>query len=140
MQIDGRSDPSLSSGGPVEGVRYRVGMWEQEDLADLTPELRALVNAWDPIGVADIQPDEYDYLTGLILARLQLSEDQASFCEFMSDEACSLGGSAESGDAFGAVVFAWFASKQPPTENERSSSRRPQLRKGRRYRLSHWNE
>jgi hypothetical protein len=115
-------------------------MWRQEDLADLTPELRALVNTWDPIGVAGIHPDEYDYLTGLILARLNRGGDQASFCEFMSDEARNLGASTESGDAFGAVVFAWFASKRSPAEDERSSSRRPQLRRGRRYRSSHWNE
>jgi hypothetical protein len=100
---------------------------------------RALVNEWDPIGVADIQPDEYDGLNGLILARLGLGEDRAAFCEFMSREACNLGASAESGDAFGAVLFAWFASKRAPTGAERSSARRPQLRKGRRYRSSHWN-
>jgi len=115
-------------------------MWRQEDLADLTPELQVLVNAWDPIGVVDILPDEYDHLTGLILARLELGEDKASFCEFMSNEGVNLSGSAESGDAFGALVFAWFSSKQPPTEGERSSARRPQLRKGRRHRSSHWNE
>ncbi len=119
------------------GTLRRV--WPQEDMADLTPELRALLNEWDPIGVADIQPDEYDDLTGLILARLALGEDRASFCEFMPNEACNLGGSAESGVAFGAVALAWFASKRPPTEGESSSSRRPQLRKGRRYRSSHWN-
>ena len=115
-------------------------MWRPEDVADLTPELRALVNAWDPIGVADIQPDEYDHLTGLILARLGRGEDKASFCEFMADEACNLGASPEAGDTFGAAVFAWFSSRRPPTDAERSSSRRPQLRKGRRYRSSHWNE
>lgn len=49
-------------------------MWRPEDLADLTPELRALVNTWDPIGVADLRPDEYDYLSGLILARLGSGE------------------------------------------------------------------
>jgi hypothetical protein len=115
-------------------------MWRSEDLADLTPELRALVNSWDPIGVADIQPDEYDYLTGLILARLGRGDDQASFCEFMAGEARNLSTSAESGDAFGAVVFAWFSSKEPPREGEEAASPPHALRKGRRYRSSHWKQ
>ena len=114
-------------------------MWRQDDLADLTPELRALVVAWDPLGVADLQPDEYDFLTGLILARLALGEDRASFCEFLTGEAGNLGVSTESADAFGATVFAWFDAKRPPTDAERASSRRPQLRTGRRHRSSHKN-
>ena len=111
-------------------------MWRPEDLADLTPELRALVNEWDPIGVADVQPDEYDYLSGLMLARLGRGDDRTSFCEFMADEARNLATSAESGEAFGEVVYAWFSSKHPP--EERPASPPANLRKPRRYRSSHW--
>ena len=123
---------------PGRSARYPEDMWRPEDLADLTAELRALIKAWDPLGVVDIQPDEYDYLTGLVLARLGHGADRASLCEFMSNEASNLGASAESGDAFGALVFAWFSAKHPPSEGEQSASPRAQLRKGRRYRSSHW--
>ena len=131
-------DARPNTGDRAKELSTLADMWRPEDLADLTPELRALVNTWDPIGIADIRPDEYNYLTGLILARLGRGDDRASFCEFMSIEAANLGTSAESGDAFGAVVFAWFSSRQPSPEDEPSSSR-TQLRKGRRYRSSHWN-
>ena len=117
-------------------VRYGRGVWRPEDLADLTPELRALVNEWDPIGVADMVPDEYDYLSGLILARLGRGDDRAAFCEFMAEEARNLSTTAESGDAFGEVVFAWFSSKVPP--DQQLDSPPTNLRKGRRYRSSHW--
>jgi hypothetical protein len=37
--------------------------------------LRNLLNEWDPIGVADIAPDEYDCLIPPILARLISGSD-----------------------------------------------------------------
>jgi len=104
-------------------------------LADLTPELRALLNEWDPIGVADLHPDEYDGLNGSILGRLGRNEDdRASFCEFMMSAAADMA-PGESAYAFGGLVFDWFQSKTPGVHG-----RRPQLRKGRRYRSSHWNK
>jgi hypothetical protein len=89
---------------------------EQAWLAELNSELRALINTeWDPIGVADTQPDEYDYLTGLLLDRLSRGDDRASICEFMYHEASYLCGDPASADAFGARVYAWFHTKSPPS-------------------------
>jgi hypothetical protein len=66
--------------GPRE--RSRAGILasvtpDDDDLArlvDLEPELRYLLNRWDPIGVydekEDFPPDEYDCLLAPILSRL----------------------------------------------------------------------
>lgn len=54
---------------------------------DLTENgLRRLLNEWDPLGVADEVPDEYDCLLGHLLQRLRDGADQDEIGEFLRHE------------------------------------------------------
>ncbi len=62
----------------------------REDLAwlvDLEPELRYLLNHWDPIGVYDetenYPPDEYDCLIAPVLSRLAAGASAADLGQFL---------------------------------------------------------
>jgi hypothetical protein len=61
----------------ASGYCWRMSTWEPEDIADLTTELRALLNEWDPIGYAELGGDghEYDGLNGFVLAQLADGND-----------------------------------------------------------------
>jgi hypothetical protein len=48
--------------------------------------LRHLLNAWDPIGVADVVDDEYDCLIGPLLQRLIAGGGRAEISEFLWTE------------------------------------------------------
>ncbi|MFJ9905431.1 hypothetical protein ACIRVK_21495 [Streptomyces sp. NPDC101152] len=50
--------------------------------ADVQDDLRSLLNAWDPIGVADLVHDEYDCLIVPILSRLRCGADRVELGEF----------------------------------------------------------
>jgi hypothetical protein len=56
------------------------------DSVDSQRNLRHLLNEWDPIGVADLAPDEYDCLIGPLLARLSRGADRAQISEFLWHE------------------------------------------------------
>ncbi|MFG2332730.1 hypothetical protein ACGFMM_24290 [Streptomyces sp. NPDC048604] len=45
--------------------------------------LRLLLNEWDPIGVADEVPDEYDCMLAPVLKRLRAGADEAELGEFL---------------------------------------------------------
>jgi len=50
----------------------------------LQDEVRAVLNAdWDPIGVADVAPDEYDDYIGPICDMLQSEATQAEMVDFL---------------------------------------------------------
>jgi hypothetical protein len=61
-----------------------------DSLADLTGELRYLLNRWDPIGIydeaLDFPADEYDCLIGPILTRLARGESREAFSEYLWNE------------------------------------------------------
>jgi hypothetical protein len=55
--------------------------------ADAQADLRSLLNAWDPIGVADdAPPDEYDCMIGPLLGRLRRGDGRAEISEFLRFE------------------------------------------------------
>ncbi len=85
---------------------------DQDDLADLTTELGHLLDAWDPIGVADLVADEYLALTGLLLERLGRGDDRASICQLLYEVAPQYGADPEDADRFGARIHAWFVARQ----------------------------
>ena len=45
--------------------------------------LRYLLDEWDPIGVADIAPDEYDCLIAPLLVRLEAGARRAEISEYL---------------------------------------------------------
>jgi hypothetical protein len=87
-------------------------------LADLTSELRYLLNRWDPIGVYDADldrpPDEYDCLIGPILTRLARGDSRASFSEYLwyqLKDHFGLDPVAHGTDAVADRLQAWYAGK-----------------------------
>ncbi|MFF8814042.1 hypothetical protein [Streptomyces pactum] len=52
----------------------------------LEDDLRALLNEWDPLGVADDVQDEYDCILAPLLQRLRRGADQAEIRAFLWDE------------------------------------------------------
>ncbi len=48
--------------------------------------LRRLLNEWDPIGVADEVPDEYDCMLAPLLGRLRSGADRAEIAAFLRTE------------------------------------------------------
>lgn len=88
---------------------------DADAIADLHGELRALLNAWDPLGVADLVPDDYDGLSGRILGRLARGATPVEMGEFMWFEMEDLFGIDPEGcqaDKFGERMAAWYQAKQ----------------------------
>ncbi|HET6858446.1 MAG TPA: hypothetical protein VFH94_15320 [Streptomyces sp.] len=78
--------------------------------------LRLLLNEWDPIGVADDVPDEYDCLLAPLLQRLRLGHNQADIGQFLRRELVEHFGLDPLGlrhDAMAARVMAWWTSAAP---------------------------
>ncbi|MFJ3969573.1 hypothetical protein ACIPYR_15670 [Streptomyces parvus] len=48
--------------------------------------LRQLLNEWDPIGVADAVPDEYDCMLAPLLWRLRRGADKTEIAAFLRTE------------------------------------------------------
>lgn len=59
---------------------------QRVDPADLHLNLRYLLNEWDPIGVAEIAPDEYDCMLGPVLGKLGAGAGRAEISEFLWHE------------------------------------------------------
>ncbi|MFF2088180.1 hypothetical protein ACFVVM_30740 [Nocardia sp. NPDC058176] len=85
-------------------------------LASLQPELRYLLNRWDPIGVYDAEldfpSDEYDCLIGPVLVRLGRGESRAEISEFLWREIEDHFGLDPFGartDSFADQLLTWFA-------------------------------
>jgi hypothetical protein len=56
------------------------------DKHDIQANLRYLLNAWDPIGVADVAPDEYDCLIAPLLLKLASGGGRADVSELLWTE------------------------------------------------------
>ena len=69
------------------GVFATVGLFGDDlavDIRDLKHGLKHLVWQWDPIGVADIAPDdEYDCLVSPLLSRLAAGAGRSKISEFL---------------------------------------------------------
>jgi hypothetical protein len=52
----------------------------------MLPNLRYLLNQWDPLGVADVAPDEYDCLTVPLARKLGAGDGWAQISEFLWTE------------------------------------------------------
>ncbi|MFD0278848.1 hypothetical protein ACFVHB_33745 [Kitasatospora sp. NPDC127111] len=78
--------------------------------------LRRLLNAWDPIGVADESPDEYACMLAPVLARLHAGAGQAEVEAFLRHELVDHFGLDPLGlrpDAMAARVIAWWTAAAP---------------------------
>jgi hypothetical protein len=91
---------------------------DHDSLADLTGELRYLLNRWDPIGICDealdFPPDEYDCLIGPILTRLARGDSRAAFSEYLWFEIENHFGLDPvrcGSDAFADRLRAWYGAK-----------------------------
>lgn len=64
------------------------GRWRHDQTVDVPrqPNLRYLLNEWDPIGVAEIAPDEYDCMIGPLLGRLLAGAGRAEVSEYLWSE------------------------------------------------------
>ncbi|MEU6234941.1 hypothetical protein [Kitasatospora sp. NPDC047058] len=79
-------------------------------------DLRRLLNEWDPIGVADDAPDEYDCMLAPLLARLHSGTGPAEIEAFLRHELVDHFGIDPLGlrpDAMAARVIAWWTSAGP---------------------------
>lgn len=88
---------------------------DHEATADLHEELRLLLNTWDPLGVADLAPDEYDGLAGRVLGRLARGATTTEMGEFMWLEMEELFGIDPAGceaDKMGARLAFWYSAKR----------------------------
>ncbi|MEU9186155.1 hypothetical protein AB0D14_16710 [Streptomyces sp. NPDC048484] len=83
--------------------------------ADVRDDLRHLLNEWDPIGVADLAPDEYDCLVVPILTRLRRGADRAELRQFLLQELTGHFGLSNPYDVDGMTdrLTAWWASTRP---------------------------
>ncbi len=109
---------------------------QPDEIADLTPELRAILNGWDPIGVADLDPSEYDGLNGSILGCLSRCGDLETFSGSFATLARDFCRDPDEVEAMAVRLHAWFDTKHHA--GDQGQHPRPQLRKGRRWRSSHW--
>ncbi|GHF08175.1 hypothetical protein GCM10017786_47420 [Amycolatopsis deserti] len=73
--------------------------------------IRALLNEWDPIGVADCVDDEYDCLIWPLLSRLRGGADAGGIREFLRHEMADHYGLAPDVDAFAERLVAWWRSR-----------------------------
>lgn len=73
--------------------------------------LRRLLNEWDPIGVADEVPDEYDCMLAPLLQRLRRGADRTEIGTFLRDELehhFGLSPLPSEPDAMAARVISWW--------------------------------
>ncbi|MET9607271.1 hypothetical protein ABZZ17_19675 [Streptomyces sp. NPDC006512] len=73
--------------------------------------LRRLLNAWDPIGVADAVQDEYDCMLAPLLGQLHSGAGPTEIAEFLRHELADHFGLDPSGprpDAMAARIVAWW--------------------------------
>ena len=89
--------------------------WTPERVAELQPQLRFLLNEWDPIGVydpkADYPADEYDCLMGPLLSRLARGETAVRLAEFLRfelEDHFGLDPDAHDVELFSEKVSTWF--------------------------------
>ncbi|WP_343035899.1 hypothetical protein [Streptomyces cyaneogriseus] len=79
-------------------------------------DLRCLLNEWDPVGVADAVPDEYDCMLAPLLGRLHGGagqEEIAAFLRYELEDHFGLDALGVRCDAVAARVTAWWACAGP---------------------------
>ena len=84
------------------------------EVVDLEPELRHLLNEWDPIGISDLVPDEYDCMLAPLLPRLSNGAEPAEVSEFLWYELQDHFGIdpvPHDTDGLANRLVAWFAAK-----------------------------
>jgi hypothetical protein len=88
---------------------------DADALAALEPNLRYLLNGWDPIGVydpvLDFPPDEYDCLIAPILTRLSRGDGVTEMSEFLWFELADhfgLDPTTLGADEFAARLVTWY--------------------------------
>jgi hypothetical protein len=72
-------DPYLTR----KAIRRHNWHHRRVDLGDLQLNLRLILNQWDPIGVAEIACDQYDYLLGPLLTKRYAGAGRAEISEFL---------------------------------------------------------
>lgn len=90
--------------------------WQPEAMSPTENGLRDLLNEWDPIGVADDVPDEYDCMVAPLLGRLLGGAGQTEIGAFLRHELEDHFGLDPTGlrpDAMAARVIAWWTSGGP---------------------------
>ncbi|MEU5217188.1 hypothetical protein AB0G79_13450 [Streptomyces sp. NPDC020807] len=78
--------------------------------------LRALLNTWDPIGVADEVRDEYDCMIGPLLAMLRGGADPTAIAAFLRrdmEDHFGLGCTESEAEAVTARLTSWWATVAP---------------------------
>jgi hypothetical protein len=94
-------------------------MWHDQsvDLAAVQANLRYLVWQWDPIGVADIAPeDEYDCLIGPLQSKLSQAAGQAAISEYLwyeLEDHFGVDPAQPDVDDMANRLVAWWAAVQP---------------------------
>ena len=89
------------------------------DAADVQANLRLLLNEWDPIGVADIVPDEYDCMIAPLLSRLAGGGGRSEMSEFLwyeLEDHFGLDPAAGDTDGMANRLVAWWATVGPEVE------------------------
>lgn len=93
--------------------------------------LRQLLNAWDPIGVADAVQDEYDCMLVPLLQRLRGGADQAEIGEFLRHELedhFGLTPRPSEPEAMAARVMSWWTDAGQHAAGAREKGPRPATR------------
>jgi len=86
------------------------------DLVELQQNLRYLLSQWDPIGVADMAPDEYDCLIAPLMTRLGAGAGRAQISEYLwyeLEDHFGLDPARYEVDSFANRLVAWWAALQP---------------------------
>lgn len=106
-----RSFAWLPSGGPEHN-------WEV-DAVDVQANLRLLLNEWDPLGVADLAPDECDCMIAPLLSRLVRGEGRSEISEFLwyeLEDHFGIDPAARDVDGMANRLVAWWATVGPGLE------------------------
>ena len=82
LALVARERPWLRARGGHVG-QCVIDVWTKRDML---PNLRYLLDQWDPIGVADVAPDECDCLTASLLRKLTAGDGRAETSELLWTE------------------------------------------------------
>jgi hypothetical protein len=89
------------------------------DTVDVQANLRLLLNEWDPLGVADLAPDECDCMIAPLLSRLIRGEGRSEISEFLwyeLEDHFGIDPAARDVDGMANRLVAWWATVGPELE------------------------
>jgi hypothetical protein len=84
--------------------------------ADVQLDLRYLLNQWDPIGVAEIAPDECGCMIGPLLTKLSAGPGRGEISEFLwfeLEDHFGLDPARQEVDSVADRLAAWWAADEP---------------------------